>query len=209
MKRMLGISIFSILVVMVLVFTNMNSDDFSAPIEKMKNSHVETKTAPEMTEEELKEILSKFQRDVAPQIENDFERKLAERLYVEMKLFDESIDVNKLITRTTEQADFERAWLTHAKDEYGVVVTDEEVDGWIEKGPDAEEVESQRRYADEAKEMSVYELNHNYDRDQYMKWVVSEKLIPLITERYEKSSEQVLDNNRLIELYENEVKDTL
>ena len=57
--------------------------------------------------------------------------------------------------------------------------------------------------------MSVYELNHNYDRDQYMKWVVSEKLIPLITERYEKSSEQVLDNNRLIELYENEVKDTL
>lgn len=162
-----------------------------------------------MTEEELKEILSKFQRDVAPQIENDFERKWAERLYVEMKLFDESIDVNKLITRTTEQADFERSWLTHAKDEYGVVVTDEEVDGWIEKGPDAEKVESQRRYADEAKEMSVYELNYIYDRDQYMKWVVSEKLIPLITERYEESSEQVLDNNLLIELYEKEVKDTL
>lgn len=208
MKRMLGISIFSILVVMVLVFTNMNSDDFSTPNEKMTNSHVETKTAPEMTVEELKEILSNFQQDVAPQIENDFERKLAERLYVEMKMFDESIDVNKLITRTTEQADFERAWLKHAKDEYGVVVTDEEVDGWIEKGPDAEEVESQRRYA-EAKEMSVYELNHEYDRDQYMKWIVWEKLIPLVTERYEEASEKVLDNNRLIELYENEVSDTL
>lgn len=208
MKRMLGISIFSILVVMVLVFTNMNSDDFSTPNEKMTNSHVETKTAPEMTVEELKEILSNFQQDVAPQIENDFERKLAERLYVEMKMFDESIDVNKLITRTTEQADFERARLKHAKDEYGVVVTDEEVDGWIEKGPDAEEVESQRRYA-EAKEMSVYELNHEYDRDQYMKWIVWEKLIPLVTERYEEASEKVLDNNRLIELYENEVSDTL
>lgn len=208
MKRMLGISIFSILVVMVLVFTNMNSDDFSTPNEKMTNSHVETKTAPEMTVEELKEILSNFQQDVAPQIENDFERKLAERLYVEMKMFDESIDVNKLITRTTEQADFERAWLKHAKDEYGVVVTDEEVDGWIEKGPDAEEVESQRRYA-EAKEMSVYELNHEYDRDQYMKWIVWEKLIPLVTERYDEASEKVLDNNRLIELYENEVSDTL
>lgn len=208
MKRMLGISIFSILVVMVLVFTNMNSDDFSTPNEKMTNSHVETKTAPEMTVEELKEILSNFQQDVAPQIENDFERKLAERLYVEMKMFDESIDINKLITRTTEQADFERAWLKHAKDEYGVVVTDEEVDGWIEKGPDAEEVESQRRYA-EAKEMSVYELNHEYDRDQYMKWIVWEKLIPLVTERYDEASEKVLDNNRLIELYENEVSDTL
>lgn len=208
MKRMLGISIFSILVVMVLVFTNMNSDDFSTPNEKMTNSHVETKTAPEMTVEELKEILSNFQQDVAPQIENDFERKLAERLYVEMKMFDENIDVNKLITRTTEQADYERAWLKHAKDEYGVVVTDEEVDGWIEKGPDAEEVESQRRYA-EAKEMSVYELNHEYDRDQYMKWIVWEKLIPLVTERYEEASEKVLDNNRLIELYENEVSDTL
>lgn len=208
MKRMLGISIFSILVVMVLVFTNMNSDDFSTPNEKMTNSQVETKAAPEMTVEELKEILANFQRDVAPQIENDFERKLAERLYVKMKMFDESIDVNKLITRTTEQADFERAWLKHAKDEYGVVVTDEEVDGWIEKGPDAEEVESQRRYA-EAKEMSVYELNHEYDRDQYMKWIVWEKLIPLVTERYDEASEKVLDNNRLIELYENEVSYTL
>lgn len=208
MKRRLRITLFSIFVVIALVLTNVEDDDLSAPIEKVTNSQVETKTAPEMTVEELKEILSNFQRDVAPQIKNDFERKLAERMYVEMKLFDESIDVNKLITRTTEQANFERAWLTHAKDEYGVVVTDEEVDGWIEKGPDAEEVESQRRYAD-AKEMSVYELNHNYDRDQYIKWVVWEKLIPLITERYEESSEQVLDNNRLIELYENEVKDTI
>ena len=208
MKRLLGISIFSILVVIALVFTNMEEDDLSAPIEKMTNSHVETNTAPEMTVEELKEILSIFQRDVAPQIKNDFERKLAERLYVEMKLFDESIDINKLISRASEQADFERAWLNHAKDEYGVVVTDEEVDGWIEREPDAEVVESQRRYA-EVKEMSVYELNHNYDRDQYMKWVVWERLTPLITERYEESSEQVLDNNRLIELYEKEVKDTL
>lgn len=208
MRRLMGISIFSILVVIALVFTNMRDDDLSEPIEKVTNSQVETKAVPEMTVGELKGILTDFQRDVAPQIKNDFERKLAERLYVEMKLFDESIDVNKLITRATEQADFERAWLTHAKDEYGVVITDEEVDGWIERGPDAEVVESQRRYA-EAKEMSVYELNHNYDRDQYMKWVVWERLIPLITERYEESSEQVLDNNRLIELYENEVKDTL
>lgn len=208
MKRRLRITLFTIFVVIALVFTNIRDDDLSAPIEKVTNSQVETKAAPEMTVEELKEILANFQRDVAPQIKNDFERKLAERLYVEMKMFDESIDVNKLITRTIEQADFERAWLTHAKDEYGVVVTDEEVDGWIERGPDAEVVESQRRYA-EAKEMSVYELNHNYDRDQYIKWVVWEKLIPLITERYEESSEQVLDNNRLIELYENEVSDTL
>ncbi len=208
MRRLMGISIFSILVVIALVFTNMRDDDLPEPIEKVTNSQVETKAVPEMTVGELKGILTDFQRNVAPQIKNDFERKLAERMYVEMKLFDESIDVNKLITRATEQADFERAWLTHAKDEYGVVVTDEEVDGWIERGPDAEVVESQRRYA-EAKEMSVYELNHNYDRDQYMKWVVWERLIPLITERYEESSEQVLDNNLLIELYEKEVKDTL
>ena len=209
MKRMLGITIFSLIIVMALIFTNMkDADDSSAPFEKVTNSQVETKTVPEMTVGDLKDILSDFQRDVAPQINNDFERKLAERLYVEMKMFDESIDVNKLITRAEEQADFERAWLAHAQDRYGIVVTDEEVDVWIENGPDAETVESQRRYA-EAKEMSVYELNHEYDRDQYMKWIVWEKLIPLVTERYDEASEKVLDNNRLIELYENEVSDTL
>lgn len=209
MKRMLGITIFSLIIVMALIFTNMkDADDSSAPFEKVTNSQVETKTVPEMTVGDLKDVLSDFQRDVAPQINNDFERKLAERLYVEMKMFDESIDVNKLITRAAEQADFERAWLAYAQDRYGIVVTDEEVDVWIENGPDAETVELQRRYA-EAKEMSVYELNHGYDRDQYMKWVVWEKLIPIITERYGESSEQVLDNNRLIELYEDEVKGTL
>ncbi|WP_214794718.1 MULTISPECIES: hypothetical protein [unclassified Exiguobacterium] len=102
MKRMLGITIFSLIIVMALIFTNMkDADDSSAPFEKVTNSQVETKTVPEI------------------------------------------------------------------------------------------------------------ELNHGYDRNQYMKWVVWEKLIPIITERYGESSEQVHDNNRLIELYEDEVKGTL
>ncbi|WP_215112867.1 hypothetical protein [Exiguobacterium sp. s63] len=87
-------------------------------------------------------------------------------------------------------------------------MTDEEVDEWIEKGPDATVLPSQKRLA-EAKEISVYELNHNLYRDQYIKWVLWEELIPLITERYEETTDQVLDNNRLIELYEGEVRSTL
>lgn len=87
-------------------------------------------------------------------------------------------------------------------------MTDEEVDEWIEKGPDATVLPSQKRLA-EAKGISVYELNHNLYRDQYIKWVLWEELIPLITERYEETTDQVLDNNRLIELYEGEVRSTL
>lgn len=206
MKRITGLTLFILIIVgMFVLIDRSESKKMSEQVENKMFTQTETKGYPESTVEELKEILETFQNDVAPQINNDFERKLAERMYVEMKMIGEPIDVKKLIIRAKDQADFERAWLEHAKSEYGIVATGDEVDEWIEKGPDATVVESQRRYA-EAKEMSVYELNHDYYRDQYVKWVVWEDLIPLVTERYEQSSEHVLDNNRLIELYEQEVE---
>ncbi|WP_214701885.1 MULTISPECIES: hypothetical protein [unclassified Exiguobacterium] len=209
MKRITGLTLFILIIVgMFVLIDRSDSKKMSEQVENEMFTQTETKVYPESTVEELKEMLAAFQNDVAPRINNDFERKLAERMYVEMKMFDETIDVKQLLIRAKDQADFERAWLDHAKSDYGIVVTGDEVDEWIEKGPDATVVESQRRYA-EAKEMSVYELNHDYYRDQYVKWVVWEDLIPLVTERYEASSEQVLDNNRLIELYEQEVENTL
>ncbi|MDX5979821.1 hypothetical protein SIL77_00895 [Exiguobacterium profundum] len=206
MKRITGLTIFILIIVgMFVLIDQSDSKKMSEQVENKMFTQTETKVYSESTVEELKEILETFQNDLAPQINNDFERKLAERMYVEMKKIGETIDVKELIIRAKDQADFERAWLEHAKSEYGIVVTGDEVDEWIEKGPDATVVESQRRYA-EAKEMSVYELNHDYYRDQYVKWVVWEDLIPLVTDRYEQSSEHVLDNNRLIELYEQEVE---
>lgn len=206
MKRITGLTIFILIIVgMFVLIDQSDSKKMSEQVENKMFTQTETKVYSESTVEELKKILETFQNDLAPQINNDFERKLAERMYVEMKKTGETIDVKELIIRAKDQADFERAWLEHAKSEYGIVVTGDEVDEWIEKGPDATVVESQRRYA-EAKEMSVYELNHDYYRDQYVKWVVWEDLIPLVTDRYEQSSEHVLDNNRLIELYEQEVE---
>ncbi|WDH74809.1 hypothetical protein PTI97_08170 [Exiguobacterium marinum] len=209
MKRITGLILFILIIVgMFVLIDRSDSKKMSEQVENEMFTQTETKVYPESTVEELKEMLAAFQNDVAPRINNDFERKLAERMYVEMKMCDETIDVKQLLIRAKDQANFERAWLDHAKSNYGIVVTGDEVDEWIEKGPDATVVESQRRYA-EAKEMSVFELNHDYYRDQYVKWVVWEDLIPLVTERYEESSEQVLDNNRLIELYEQEVENTL
>ncbi|WP_214883235.1 MULTISPECIES: hypothetical protein [unclassified Exiguobacterium] len=209
MKPITGLTLFILIIVGIFVLIDRSdSKKISEQIENKMFTQTETKVYPESTVEELKEMLAAFQNDVAPRINNDFERKLAERMYVEMKMFDETIDVKQLLIRAKDQANFERAWLDHAKSDYGIAVTGDEVDEWIEKGPDATVVESQRRYA-EAKEMSVYELNHDYYRDQYVKWVVWEDLIPLVTERYEASSEQVLDNNQLIELYEQEVENTL
>ncbi|MET2870095.1 MULTISPECIES: hypothetical protein [Exiguobacterium] len=206
MKRVTGLTIFVLIIVgMFVLIDQSDSKKMSEQVENKMFTQTETKVYSESTVEELKKILETFQNDLAPQINNDFERKLAERMYVEMKKSGETIDVKELIIRAKDQADFERAWLEHAKSEYGIVITGDEVDEWIEKGPDATVVESQRRYA-EAKEMSVYQLNHDYYRDQYVKWVVWEDLIPLVTDRYEQSSEHVLDNNRLIELYEQEME---
>ncbi len=92
-------------------------------------------------------------------------------MYVASIQFDKPIDEDQLTSRAINQAKFERAWVSYAKNTYGVVVTDEEVDEWIEKGPDATVLPSQKRLA-EAKGISVYELNHNLYRDQFIKWVL-------------------------------------
>lgn len=208
MKRIARWTVFVIVIVGILALIDRSAYKVTEPVENTMFVQTETKNNSELTVEELREILLRFQQEVAPNIQGELEQTLAERMYVASIQFDKPIDVDQLTSRAINQAKFERAWVSYAKDTYGVVVTDEEVDEWIEKGPDATVLPSQKRLA-EAKGISVYELNHNLYRDQYIKWVLWEELIPLITERYEETTDQVLDNNRLIELYEGEVRSTL
>ena len=161
---------------------------------------------PVPTVEELTRHLKTFQREVAPRIKEEFERTLAMRQFVEAKLAGDTVDVDRLIANAQESARFERAWLAYAETEYGVVASEEEVDAWIEAGPDTYLVDSAVNFA-EALGVSLNELNHVTYRDQYVKWVVWEQLIPRLTAKYEQESAGVkLDNNELIRRYEAEVR---
>lgn len=157
------------------------------------------------TVEELKSALEAFRQYAAPRFDDELERKLAERIFVEMKLEREVIDVDALEKKAREKARYEKAWLAYAKQEYAVVVSAQEVDAWIEEGPDQNAVESQQNYA-KALGVTLYELNHEIYRDQYVKWVVWEKLIPILTEKHDESTQVMLDNNQLISLYDKEVR---
>ncbi|MGA9468468.1 MAG: hypothetical protein WBV10_12625, partial [Exiguobacterium marinum] len=120
MKRITGLILFILIIVgMFVLIDRSDSKKMSEQVENEMFTQTETKVYPESTVEELKEMLAAFQNDVAPRINNDFERKLAERMYVEMKMCDETIDVKQLLIRAKDQANFERAWLDHAKSDYG------------------------------------------------------------------------------------------
>lgn len=55
---------------------------------------------------------------------------------------------------------------TIAKDEYGITVTAEEIDAYINEGPDTSELPQHLAYAD-ALGLTLKELNHNFDRYIY------------------------------------------
>jgi hypothetical protein len=182
------------------------------------------KTQP--TEADFKEYLHEFNTKASEQaslqFENKLEKKIAQRTFVEMKQAGKSVDVKNLRKEVKEQAKYEKAWLKHAKNEYGIKVTPKEIDDWISKGPDKSPVDTQKAFAG-ALGMSLKDLNHNYYRDQYEKWVVWEKLRPIIAEKYgiKESSyenvqvsentpvEEMSFNNKVLSLYEKEVTSSM
>lgn len=194
-------------------------------LEKIKPNKTEEQIDAEIgmvettvTEEQFKEYLEEFNRSDLSGLENNQEKKLAQRSFVESKQAKQKIDMKELKKEAKEQAKFEKAWVKYADQEYGIKVTPKEVDEWINQGPDKHQVDNQKNYA-AALGISVKELNHAYYRDQYEKWVIWEKLKPLVASKYgvneadyenvvvseETPVEEMNFNNKVLSLYEKEV----
>ncbi|WP_345240972.1 hypothetical protein [Pontibacillus salipaludis] len=117
-----------------------------------------------------------------------------EKLYYETDLTQEEVvEVSK------QAMEEDRVWKSIAENDYGVKVSDEEIDQFITEGPDKSDVPQHLAYA-EALGFSLKELNHDYDRDLYEKNVLWMKLKPKLEKKY-----GVLSNNELIKKYEEEV----
>jgi hypothetical protein len=87
-----------------------------------------------------------------------------------------------------------------AADEYGVSVTETEVDKYIKEGPDTFDLPQPQAYA-AALGLSIEELNHDFDRDIYEKNVMLLKLKPELEKKY-----GTTDNNKQVEKYGEEVE---
>ncbi|GGD12560.1 hypothetical protein [Pontibacillus salipaludis] len=174
------------------------------------DSQVEIKM---ISEEEQTEILNTYTFE-------DYRRVFDEAISESSQFDDQDDQLNKWIIRTLAQEKLyyetdltkeevvevsnqameeDRVWKSIAENDYGVKVSDEEIDQFITEGPDKSDVPQHLAYA-EALGFSLKELNHNYDRDLYEKNVLWMKLKPKLEKKY-----GVLSNNELIKKYEAEV----
>ncbi|TCI35154.1 hypothetical protein EVJ29_10955 [Exiguobacterium sp. SH4S7] len=117
-----------------------------------------------------------------------------EKLYYETDLTDEQV-----ITLSTEAMKHDIAWKMVAKEQYNIHVTEEEIDRYIQQGPDRSDLPSHLAYAS-ALGLSLQQLNHQFDRDLYEKNTIWLKLKLELEKKY-----QTDDNNELVDCYEAEV----
>ncbi|WP_211279040.1 hypothetical protein [Sutcliffiella halmapala] len=96
-----------------------------------------------------------------------------------------------------------KAWMTVAEKKYGITISDEELDIWLEEGPDQADIPLQKAYAD-ALGLTIKELNRNFDRELYEPTLLWEKLIPVLEEEH-----GTTEREKLLEAFEKEVDKTL
>lgn len=140
-------------------------------------------------------IIKANQFDVEEPLRKWIIRTLAqERLYYETDLTDEQV-----ITLSTEAMEKDVVWKTIAKNQYNIHVTEDEIDHYIQQGPDQSDLPNHLAYAS-ALGLSLQELNHQFDRDIYEKNTIWLKLKLELEKKY-----QTDDNNELVDRYEEEI----
>lgn len=136
------------------------------------------------------------------------------RTIMDKEVVGEKVSADEAIKIAEERLEYENTWLEIAIKDYKIVYTDEEVDAWITNGPDKQPLPTMYEQA-EALNLTLEELNHVYDRDFYVKWVVWEKLYPILAEKYDVDLNAEIQfgesapNTVLVNYYDLEIKQSL
>lgn len=142
-------------------------------------------------------------------IENEEIQKWIIRVIMEKEVSGEKIDVYEAQKMAVEKIMYENAWLNVALENYGITYTQEEVDTWIKNGPGKYPLQEMYIQA-EALNLTFEELIYDYDRDFYVKWVVWDKLYPILAEKYNVDlNAESQPNTLLVNYYDLEVKNFL
>lgn len=176
---------------------------------EMKNSEEQAEVQNSYNYDDYKKAFDEVEQEAESySLENEELEKWAIRTLVEEKLYFETDLTKEEVLQLAEQdMRKDEAWKELAQEEYGITVTEEEVDSYLEKflsavtkGASKDHLEA---YAD-ALEVTVEELLYEYDRDFAVKAVLWEKLTPILEERYDS-----IEHNVLVEKYMAEVESTL
>lgn len=132
--------------------------------------------------------------------EDNLEKWIARTIYQSKRNGNDNVKEEAVLEQAKEALQQQEDRKRYAQETYGVQVTEEEVDRYIEEGPDQLDVMEQKAAA-EAIGMTPEEFNHTYDRDHYEMAVLYEKLLPELRKKYD----EVSDGN-LIERFKEEVE---
>lgn len=201
---MKGIKLIIYCAVGFFLFTGCQSNKTDKEEVNIKDNEELKEIADTYTYEDYKKVFEKAVSEAS-----DFEadkglNKWLIRILAQEKLSYETELTDEQVIQLAEGAmEEDKVWKSIARDDYGVTVTEAEVDKYIKEGPDTLDLPQMKAYAD-ALGLSIKELNHNFDRDIYEKNAIWLKLKPELEKKYD-----ITDNNEQVEKYEEEVENQL
>lgn len=221
-KKLIYFSILSVLslILIINVFdsTASGSTDFTDRAPKKTEAEVAEevrdggKILLEPTEEMWKNAIN--MANGQKQSDNQLQKWII-RGIMEESVEGKTANMGTVVKAAKEKYAFETAWLEVATEQYKITYTAEEVDEWIKNGPDMYPLPAMEVQA-KALGLTLEEMNHSYDRDFYVKWVVWDKLLPVVAEKYNVDLENVEISpdspspfNVVVEHYEEEVNQHL
>lgn len=224
-SKLLVLGSFSLVFLLTFVFLNYNKDvnaDSTDPAQERSEEEVTeefldgAKVVQESNKESwLKAInMAKGQQQLTRGVSDNQLQKWVVRAVMEKEVVGEKIEINEAVKIAKEKLEYETAWLEIATKDYNIIYTDNEIDDWIANGPDQNPVPAMYEQA-EALGITLKEMNHTYDRDFYVKWVVWESLQPKLAEKYDVDLDaqyqpgEPSSNTILVNYYDQEVKDYL
>lgn len=168
---------------------------------KMKSLEEQQEIVENFTYDDYKIVFEEVITEVSTyDSEAELMKKWIIRTLAMEKLYYETVLTKNQVIQLSKQALEEyEAWKTIAKNEYGITVSAEEIDRYIEEGPDTSDLPQHLAFAD-VLGVTIEDLNHTVDRDFYEKYVIWQKIVPVLEDKYGSKN-----NNKLVEKYAEEV----
>lgn len=199
MKSYVRLLIVSMAATILIVGCQSNTDE---KIEiKMKSLEEQQEMLENFTYDDYKIVFEKVMTEV---LTYDSEAELMKRwiirtLAMEKLYYETVLTKDQVIQLSKEALEEYEMWKAIAKDEYGITVNEEEIDKYINEGPDTSDIPQHLAFAD-VLGVTIENLNHNINRDFYEKYVIWQKLVPILEDKYDS-----INNNKLVEKYAEEV----
>ena len=204
MKKIVIIFIIGIISIILSTGCQSNTDN-QIPI-KMKSLEEQMQIQNSYTYDDYKKVYEEVLLEAEKfDIKDATLKKWVIRTLGQEKLsYETDLTQDQVLRLSKERMDKDKAWREIAAKEYGIKVTDTEIDQYIKAGPDTIDAPKQMKAFADVLGLSIEDLNHLFDRDLYEKNLIWGKLIPKLEEKYSSN-----DNKILLQKYDEEVEKNL